>query len=57
MKENKNVQSKSANDEIMKHIVAKKFREDKEFRTKVIPNKKKDYKEDLKEWLKSWPDY
>tara|TARA_Y100000296_G_C5130376_1_gene235209 strand:- start:119 stop:244 length:126 start_codon:yes stop_codon:yes gene_type:complete len=41
----------------MKHIVAKKFREDKEFRTKVIPNKKKDYKEDLKEWLKSWPDY
>ena len=35
----KRIKAKSGAD-----AVAKKFREDKEFRTRVVPNKKKDYK-------------
>jgi len=35
----KRIKNKSGAD-----IVAKKFSEDKEFRTRVVPNKKKDYK-------------
>ena len=35
----KRIKAKSGAD-----VVAKKFCEDKEFRTRVVPNKKKDYK-------------
>ena len=35
----KRIKAKSGAD-----VVAKKFSEDKEFRTRVVPNKKKDYK-------------
>ncbi len=32
-------------------VIARKFREDKEFRTKVIPNKKKCQKKNLEDYL------
>jgi len=35
---------KKAKYEIENQVIAKMFREDKRFRTKVIPNKKKEYK-------------
>ena len=37
--------------EIVRAVIARKFREDKEFRTKVIPNKKKCQKRNLEDYL------
>ena len=41
-----------SNQEIVRAVIARKFREDKEFRTKVIPNKKKKcQKKNLEDYL------
>jgi hypothetical protein len=61
LKESKNgpskLGSKAENFKITAQVVARKFHEDKEYRTQRIPNKKRNYKNDIKDWLESWPDY